>query len=162
MSRQRFIASANPLTALPNPWVRAISIEEAMALEMDLPDFLLENPDIDRTEPVIQICESEEHLDELEIMPLAEPETWIRGFTDLPCLAEINGRYSLQRAQRLIDYVNQALALTQEVELWQIGPGDLVAPFVRRIPLAQLTVETLRFFDGSDGTEYPQGLIIRR
>ena len=161
MSRELFITSAKPLTALPNPWVRVLSIDDALALEMELPDFLLENPDIDRTEPLIQVCDSEEHLEELEIMPLVEPESWVRTWTAAPALARITGRYTGERAKRLLDYLHQELTTGAELQLWQIGPDDEIPPRVRRVPLAQLTVEDLRFPDNSDGLEGPQRLIIR-
>lgn len=72
MSSFQFLASDKPLQEVKNPYIEFISINEAVKRNIALDDFILEDEEIDRDDKMIMICDSEEHLDEIEISTVDE------------------------------------------------------------------------------------------
>ena len=69
MSSYQFLASDHPFEKLENPFLERLSIREALERNMDIPDFMLENPDMDPEEKIFLLCDKEEHLEDLELHP---------------------------------------------------------------------------------------------
>lgn len=62
MSSYQFLASDHPFEKLENPFLERLSIREALERNMDIPDFMLENSDMDPEEKIFLLCDTEEHL----------------------------------------------------------------------------------------------------
>lgn len=163
MSMMQLLASDQPLTERLNPHIRHLSINQAIALEMELPDFLLENPDIDRSEPVIQICDDEKHLDDLAVETAeAELQDLADDWTDLPHRARLSGRFTVERVGELIDYIGAELSRASQIEVLSLWLDGSAPALVRAVRLADLTEADLAFLDGADGRQAPMRLRIAR
>ena len=162
MSSYQFLAADQPISGKANPYIQHLSINEALAVEMDLPDFLLENPDIDRDEPLIMVCDSEAHLEELEITPVKDVPSSVKHYTAKPFVLELKWKYTDERAAELIGYLRDQLAGTAQIEIWSIWLDETVQAAVHPVIASDLQIADLKFLDLGQGSRLPEGLSISR
>lgn len=139
MSALIYLASDTPLEELKSPHNRTMSVREALALGIELPDIL--NPDeIDRDDPDMLLW-SDSYTE--------NPETGILedcGFDDDISILAMEGKtediltekkycaslqwpaYTKGRAERLITYIRDHLANASQIELWHIWMGQSYPP----------------------------------
>lgn len=160
MSSFLFLASDEALTIVENPYIKKLSLHEALALDMELPDFLLENQEIDPNEPIIQICESDELLGELEIAPALDCEDLVRPYTGRKLIYGVSLRYTQARGGALLDYLQAELERVLVIELYSIWLGDDQSPACREVFSQNLSEHHLRFLDQTQGFQGSRGLIL--
>lgn len=144
MSLYRFLASNKPLPEVQNEKIKFLSIPEALARGIKIPDSLL-NPDAHKKGigKSIMCFEKEEDLYEIEIHPL-DPNEFTGQYTQLPYLAELTGKVTQSTVNRLAQYVielsipsrssNVAYSSSMHsthlnvpvtvLELWQVWEGE--------------------------------------
>lgn len=163
MSLFQFITSDSPIAEIENPYIKHLSIRQAREMGMELPNFIDENPDIDVDEKVIFICESEDHLDEIEIRrDLAGLEEIVAKYSEKKFSARLDWRYSHQRAQQLKDYLSMLMEQSKEVEVWSVWLDESAPVLVESITESQLSKKELKFLDIAKGFMGPQCLIIKK
>lgn len=162
MSSFQFIASDRPVPEVLNPYISHLSIREAREQGMELPDFLTGNPDIDVDEKVIMICDSEEHLGEIEIRPDPDMPEEAADYTQKDHTASLGWQYSEERAHQLIEWIQRALNDVGEIEIWHIWLDAPAPAEISSTGLSDLTVDDLSFLDHANGFERPRCLVITR
>ena len=121
MSLFQFLASDKLLKEVTNPYMEFISINEAIERNIEVPVLILNNSKIDRNEKIILACESEEHLDELEIKKdMYYSDEYAREYSQKPCYAQLQWRFTKPRATQLYDYLMDQLKYVEEIEIWSM------------------------------------------
>lgn len=148
MSSVFYMASNHPLKERPNPNCKTLSVHEALAMGMDVPEFLLE-PGVDRDKPDVLLWS-----DDLDTQGKLDDDFGI--YTLDPSMDDLytakNYRAALQwdytdgRAEKVIQYIREHLEHTDELELWHVWVGLDAFPKIRRclIPLEELTPADLK------------------
>lgn len=166
MSSIFYIASDRPLPERENPHEKRLSVREALALGItDLPDFLLAK-DFDQDKPgVILFADREIFLradgtmedgnfpDDFAIFPM-EKERSMQ--TKKPYCAQIQWRFTKERAEGLIEYLKERLEETDTVELWTGWlDGSAIHPVRKKeISIHALTTTDIAALEEADtGTE---------
>ena len=157
MSHLICLASDAPLPVLPNPHLKLLSVNEALAQGLDVPQSMLSDPELDPDEPETflwsDICieinpetgeVTEPPEDCWDIWPI-ECADHLR--TELPHLAEVEWpRCTPGRAAVLADYLRRQMETAETVELWNFWDGsdvELTCVHREEIPLAALTPEKI-------------------
>lgn len=110
MSSFQFLASHKPLQEVKNPYVEFMSINDAVKRNIALDDFILEDEEIDRDDKIIMICDSEEHLDEIEISDnMYYSSEYAKEYSNKLYFSQLQWRYTKTRAKQIIDYLKQQL-----------------------------------------------------
>jgi hypothetical protein len=129
MSFVTFLASDCPMKEIDNPCVRLLSVNEALEKGVEIPDFVLDSSTIDRNKPdVVLWAESEESLGEITIKNAEK--SWLRHDngnhpdTSLQYFASLEWRYTVARANALIEYIRKHLRNAQELEIWHTWIGS--------------------------------------
>lgn len=152
MSIYQFIASNEPFDNLENPYLESLSIREALERNLEIPDFMVENPDLDPEEKIVLLCDTEEHMNELEITPQTELSfSELSGYSEKSSFAGIHWVYTKERALKLLDYLQDHLKRSPEVEIFSIWLDDQSPLDVRTLSSEALTLESLSFLDLSPG-----------
>ncbi|MCD8502162.1 MAG: hypothetical protein LRY71_11335 [Bacillaceae bacterium] len=163
MSIFQFLASDKQLHERKNPYIEYISINEALKRNVEMPSFILEDTDVDKDEKNIMYCDSEEHLNELEINhDLYYSVEYAQEYTDKPFVSELQWRYTKARAQQLIDYLVDQLQHVDEIEVWSIWLDEQEPAMIRTVLAAELKVSNLDFLDGTKGFLRPECLIVKK
>lgn len=139
MSALIYLASDTPLEKLESPHNRTMSVREALALGRKLPDFL--NPDTINIDDPDMLLWSDSYAE--------NPDTGILedcGFDDDISILPMDGKsediltekkycaslqwpaYTAGRAERLITYIRDHLAIATQIELWHIWMGNSYPP----------------------------------
>ncbi len=169
------LASDRPLEKLENPHMKMLSVNEALAIGMELPKAMLMDPELDPDEPGTVLWSDIEPSFDLETgrFECPDPEDnfdiWpIDAADDLQSkreyLAAVEwGRCTPVRAQMLRDYIARHLDCGGEVELWHTWQGSAeeeYPPLVehREISLAELSAEEIVRLCDTDvlGTYFPK------
>lgn len=121
MSWFTFISSDYPLEEVENPYIKLLSVNEAMEKGIDLPGFAPFLSDIDRDKPgVVLWVEKEESLGEITIRPI-DNASYVGSLPgNLKYCSALEWSYSDERAKQLIRYVRKHLELSNEIEIWHI------------------------------------------
>lgn len=160
MSEFQFITSDRPLREVDNPFVSFLSIREALAHGIALPDMLLEDDTIDRDAKLLMHVEDESRLDEIEIKhDLSYEADNVEAYSNEPYVAELRWRLSEARTTQLIAYVEAQLEEATVVELWKVWVDEVTEPIVHSISSADLSPKALHFL-GEVGFERPECLRI--
>ncbi len=159
MSLYQFLASNKPLQEKINPYIEHLSVNDMIARGMEVP-FNLVNHTIDPDEKIVLWCDTEEHMDEIQILNEKEsPYPDVEKFTNKPYIATLSWRYTDERAEALIQYFKEALAdndTLDELELWQIWLADSIDGLkVHEFGINDMTVAVLRAHFGKDHFEHP-------
>lgn len=159
MSSLLFFASEVPFAKSSNPHEKLLSIHEALALGVKIPEYLL-NGDFDRDKPKmllymdreIRINTDTEEIedgnfdDDFAIRPFSPLEAF--GIhTEKPYCAELEWfRYTKGRAENIISYIKEHLQKAEELEIWHVWLDDAETPVFKRreILLSELTAEMLQ------------------
>lgn len=168
MSKLIYIASDVPLKDMPNPHYKPVSINEALAIGMNVPSFLLEDG-TDRDEPgmllwtdVAITIDTEQdtfddggHDDDFSISVFDKiGDVNIR--TEKKYCASLDWRYTKGRAQQVIAYIKELLEHTDEIEIWNIWLGiPYPPPRIKKskIYIDGLTPQVLKEIDAVDSCQ---------
>lgn len=161
MSIFSFIASDRPIPEIENPYIQIFSVNEALEKGIKVPEVLLEKADLDRNKKIILICDSEEHMDELEIFD-ARASHEAERYTKKTYISKIQWRYTKERGKQLKEYIHQLLEDTNEVELWRIWYDDQAEPIIYRINESEFRLRHIEKVFKDKGFERPEGIIIQK
>jgi hypothetical protein len=162
MSLYQFLASNEPIKEKLNPYIEHLSVNDMIARGMEVP-FNLINHTINPNDKIVLWCDTEDHMDEIQILRQEEmPYPDVEKFTNKPHIATLSWRYTDARAEVLIQYLKEALADAQELELWQIWLADSIDGLkVHEFRINDLTVAVLREHFGNTHFEHPICLRIK-
>ena len=165
MSLYQFLASNEPIKEKINPYIEHLSVNDMIERGMEVP-FNLVNHTINPDEKIILWCDTEEHMDEIQILHQEEmPYPDVEKFTNKPYIATLSWRYTDMRAEELIQYLKEALSGDSELvelELWQIWLADSIDGLkVHEFNLNDLSVSVLREHLGQNHFEHPVCMKIR-
>ena len=162
MSYLTYIASDALLKQVVNPHYKQLSINEALEIGMDIPEFLLESG-VDKNEPDILlwsdteiIIDIEQHTfddggvyDDFAIFPIEKTADILSEKRFYACL---EWQYTEERANKVVQYIKEHLEHTDEVEVWRIWMGSDYPQRISksRIPADKLTTEDVRKIDSLD------------
>ena len=137
MSVLIYLASDAPFLELKNPHYQALSVNEALARGVEVPDFLLED-ETDRDKPDVVLWSDIDLVidgdeledggldDDLAILPIEKSEDIL---TEKQYCAMLEWhKYTPGRAERVISYIREHLKHTPEVEIWHIWMGAAYPP----------------------------------
>ena len=161
MSIFSFIASDRPIPEVENSYIQIFSVNEALEKGIEVPKVLLEKADLDRNKKVILICDSEEHIDELEIFCVRSSYEAER-YTKKAYISEIQWRFTKERGKQLKEYIHQLLEDTNEVELWRTWYDDQAEPIIYRLYESELRLKHIEEVFKNKGFERPEGIIIQK
>lgn len=158
MSAFLFLASDTPFKKLPNPHEKIISINEALTLGVEIPDYAL-NMDLDRDKPILLYMDRARHFntktkvledgdfdDDFSIRPFP-PEEVFGIYTEKPYCAKIElHRYTEGRAKNILAYIREHLQTAEELEIWHVWLDDYESPIFKRkeFLLSELSVSILK------------------
>ena len=163
MSSFQFLASDKPLQEVKNPYIEFISINEAVKRNIALDDFILEDEEIDRDDKMIMICDSEEHLDEIEISnDIYYSLEYAKEYSNKPYFSQLQWRYTKTRAKQIIDYLKEQWEDVNEIEIWDIWLDEHEQADIKSVHISELTLDDLKYLDVLNGYEKPTCLIIKR
>lgn len=131
MSYATFLASDIPMPDMENPHQQFLSVNDALAKGIAIPDLVLDSETIDKDNPgVILWVDSEDNMGEIAIRSTEQPYYFTDDYgnppdTDLPCLASLEWIYTEERAKKLIEYIRKHLEVAAVLEIWHywIGGG---------------------------------------
>jgi hypothetical protein len=118
MSQFTFLASNAPLANVDNPHVKQLSVNEAAALGIEIPEMLPKN--IDRDKPGVMLwVDDEENFGDISIYEAkwCKYETYAEG---LAYNSIVEWTFTEERAERLIAYIRKHLETADLLELWHI------------------------------------------
>lgn len=144
MSLFTYISGDLPFEELSNSHIKTLSVNQAIALGLEVDDFLLE-PSFDCDEPdVILWVEKEENLCDLSIRPFERNDIYDDLHSEKRYFAELEWEYTQSRVEELIAYIVKYLLKADEVELSRVwlGGWDYELPYKiksRRISVSDLT-----------------------
>lgn len=163
MSSFQFLACDKILEEVNNPHVESISINEATKRNIQIADFILNDPKVNRDEINIMVCDSEEHLDELEIKyDMYYSSEYAKEYSSKQHFSELKWRYTEVRAKQLVDYLIDQLKNVDEIEIWSIWLDDHEVGSIRTINIQELTIADLAFLEFGKGFIRPECLIIKK
>ena len=158
MSSFFFLASDTPFKKLINPHEKIISINEALVLGVEIPDYAL-NMDLDRDKPLLlymdreikyhtdtKEIEDDNFDDDFSIRPFP-PENVFGIHTEKPYCAKLEWhRYTEGRAENILTYIREHLQTADELELWHVWLDDAETPVFKRksYRLSELTTTILK------------------
>ena len=158
MSSLFFLASDTPFKKLLNPHEKIISINEALTLGVEIPDYAL-NMDLARDKPILLYMDREIKChpdtneiedgnfdDDFSIRPFS-PEKVFGIHTEKNYCAKLEWhRYTEGRAENIIAYIREHLQTANELELWHVWLDDAETPVFKRkyYPLSELTSIVLK------------------
>ncbi len=163
MSIFQFLASDKLLEEVKNPYVKFISINEALACNIKLGDFIVNDTESDRNERNIMVCDSEERMEEIEINhDMYYSSEYAKKYSNKQYFSELHWMYTGTRAKQLVDYLKEQLNNLDEIEVWSIWLDEYKSPSIKSININELSITDLEFLNTSNGYEKPKCLIIKR
>lgn len=156
MSSYQFFASNKPLIEVRNPLIKLLSINEMIANNMEIPDFILKNQK-DRDKKIVLQCDSEEHLDEIEIMNESNIQMgYLEKYTNKKYISSLTWRYTDKRAEYLLKYIKEQLIYVDEIELWDTWMDEEIEkPIIRASNIQDLDVLLIKEAVGKGYYEKP-------
>lgn len=163
MSVFQFLASEKRLNEIKNPYIEYISLNDALKRNVEIPSFIMEDTDTDKDEKNILYCDSEEHLDELEINhDLYYPPEYAKEYSSKSFFSELQWRYTNARAQQLVDYIIDQLQYVDEIEIWSIWLDEREPANITTTHVNDLSIVDLSFLDMRKGFERPACLVVKK
>ena len=143
MSQFTFLASNTPLTSVENPHIKRLSVNDAVALGMEIPKMLPKN--IDRDKPDVMFwVDNEENLGDITIYEAKWYKTYTEG---LAYNSILEWTFTEGRAARLIEYIREHLESAELLEIWHTwldSDNEIsVPPKIVSVPVESLTIELL-------------------
>ena len=166
MTMLTYIASDHALPQLPNPHEKLLSVNQALALGVEVPEILLADS-FDRDRPdVILVCDRgvEYNVDTGEVcdgdfdddFALISTDGMDDIFTEKKHTVYLEWNHWTEgRARRVIDYMRDNLQYTDELEVWHIWMGSGESPLIRsrHISIDDLNPQHIKKLIESDVTE---------
>lgn len=150
MSQFQFLASDKVLDEVENKYLEFISINEAIKRNIKISDFILNDTKTDRDKKIIMFCDSEDHLDELEIKnDMYYSSEYAKQYSNKECFSQLEWRYTESRATQLISYFKEQLKDLDEIEIWSIWLDDNKSASIKSVNITELSVQDLEFLDSS-------------
>jgi hypothetical protein len=146
MSRLYYFASDSVLEEQPNPYVRLLSVNQAleMGVEVNLDMF---GDDFDKDEPnVILFCEDETKFEYPNIYDIDKNDFYDDiGTTKQYCTA-LEWDYSDTTVDVILKYIQNHMKMASELELWSVwlGYGDIPSRKKIQCKAYNLTVDKLK------------------
>jgi len=140
MSSLFYMASDYPLEEVPNPHMKTMSVNEALAMGVkDIPEILLA-PGFDRDKPDVILWSDIDLVAGAEQCDGLDDDFSIRTldcstddiYTDKEYRAVLAWDYTAGRAEKVIQYVREHLKHTDELEIWHIWMGNGDYPKIRK------------------------------
>jgi len=133
MSHLMYLASDRAISPHPNPHERSLSVNQALEMGLEVPAHLLA-PGIDRdwegavhwSDRSVHIdldsgcVEDGDYADDFALLPLY-PVADVH--TSLPFRLEISCRWTLDRANAILDYLRSQMEKGYQLELWSVYQG---------------------------------------
>lgn len=148
MSALLYLASDIPFPEVKNPHHQTMSIQEALAREIEVPEFLLQDEKTDQNDPAMLlftdsfqidtengIWEDRAYDDDFSICPMEKSADIL---TQKEYCASVQwNRYTKGRAMRIIRYIREMLTHTPQVEIWNIWMGcSYPPPKIRKVKIS--------------------------
>ena len=160
MSLFQFLACDKLLMEVKNPYIEFISINEALKRNID---FTMNDTEIDKEEKFIMFCDSEEHMEEIEINhDMYYSSEYAEEYSNKQYFSELCWRYTEARAKQLIEYLKEQLKSSDEIEIWSIWLDDHKSASIKSINVNELSIADLEFLDTSNAYEKPKCLVIKQ
>jgi len=159
LSQLTYIASNYPLQEVENPHCKSLSVNEALAMGIEVDDFLL-RPGYNRDEPDVILWSDTEIVidadgggldDDFSIFKLSDETEDV--YTEKKYRAYVEWAICTKgRCQKLIDYIREQLTHTDEIELWNIWMGNGDRPHIKKrtISIDELTPDEVIDLEGKD------------
>ena len=155
MSHLVCLASDTPLEILPNPHLKLLSVNEALALGLDVPQSMLMDPELDPDEPETFLWSDITIEFDPETGAVTPPpeDCWDIWPMEIAASFSSSKKYFAEvewpcctpgRAQVLADYIRRHLETAEELELWNLWNGtdaELHRVFETRITLSDFAPE---------------------
>ena len=123
----------------------------------------MNNTEIDKEDKIIMFCDSEEHLEEIELNPeISYSCEYAEEYSNKQYFSELRWRYTETRAKQLVDYLKEQLKSSDEVEIWSIWLDEHKSASIKSINVNELSMADLEFLDISNGYEKPKCLVIKK
>jgi hypothetical protein len=146
----QFLASNEKLKEIDNPYKEVISINEAIRRNIEIDELMMEGI-LDKEEKCILICDSEEHLDEIEISDdMYYSSEYAKEYSNKRYFYELRFRYTAERANQLIQYLKDQLNNVDEIEIWNIWLDEHETASLKSINITELSTQDLEFLDSYD------------
>ena len=147
MSWLYYFASDSVLKEQSNPFVKCLSVNQALEMGIEVDLQILK--DIDKDEPnVILFCEDEMQLEYPEIFSIDRKDYSGAVETTRQYCVELQWSYSNDTVSAILKYMQEHMKLANEIELWRvwIGSGDIITRKKTQCYIRDLTVDRLTEF----------------
>lgn len=156
----QFLASDKVLDEVENHYLKFMSINEAIKQNIKISNFILNDTKINRDKKILMVCDSEDHLDDLEIKnDMYYSSEYAKEYSDKKYFSELQWVYSKARSKELIKYLEKELKNLDEIEIWNIWLDDNESASIKSVNITELSIQDLEFLKGSDK---PASLIINK
>ncbi len=169
MSSLIYVSSNYPLEEIKNPHYKTLSVNEALSIGVEVPDFMLKS-DFDRDKPDVLLCSDTELVidttlgtiedggfdDDFAILKLDDTTEDIYTEKKYRCYLEWM-LYTEGRSKKIIEYVKRHLEHTDEIEIWRIWMGNENRPYIKKrtIHIDEFTPIDLQKLEGLDVSSEP-------
>ncbi|TYQ16754.1 UNVERIFIED_CONTAM: Type I restriction-modification system methyltransferase subunit [Acetivibrio alkalicellulosi] len=167
MSVLTYIASDYPLIEVENPHIKMLSVNQALEMGIEVTESLL-NPSLDRDKPnVILWIDDEKNFGEISIRKLYKEEIYDDINTQKKHCAYLEWEYTENRAKKLIQYIDEHLENSNEIELWNIWLGkwfEEPKPKLKtyHIHISQLTCSDIEKVFKRKNFEFDECIVVSR
>ncbi len=149
MSRLNYFASDTVLVEQSNPYVRLLSVNQALELGIEVQLDLFDD-DFDKDEPdVIMFCADETKFEYPNIYSINKEEYYDDIGTSKQFCTELQWNYSDYTVDVVLKYIQNHMKIASELELWSVWLGGEELPTNMKktqCKLSDLTVERLKKF----------------
>lgn len=159
MSIYQFLASDDPMKTIKNQMIELLSIEEAEARGLSMPNWYSKDMDIDRNKKIVLFVPDEECLCEIEIAD-DNDSFYAKQYSNKHYHSALQWQYSEKRAEQLKEYILEHLMTGSEIELWNIWLDRNLKPTIKRCQIDSLTVSIIKETVEQDPYEKPCCLIV--
>jgi len=160
MSIYQFLASDDPMKTIKNHKIELLSIEEAEARGLSMPNwYSSKDMDIDRNKKIVLFASDEECLREIEIAE-DNDSFYAKQYSNKHYHSVLQWHYSEKRAKQLKEYILEHLMTGSEIELWNIWLDRNLKPTIKRCHTDSLTVSIIKETVEQDPYEKPCCLIV--
>jgi len=147
MSRLNYFASDTVLEEQSNPYVRLLSVNQALELGIEV-ELDLFDDDFDKDEPdVILFCTDETKLEYPNIYSINKEEYYDDIGTSKQFCTALEWNYSEYTVDVVLKYIQNHIKIASELELWSVWLGGEELPTNMKktqCKLSDLTVEQLK------------------
>ncbi|WMI82020.1 hypothetical protein [Anaerotignum sp. MB30-C6] len=140
MSELNYFASDSPLEEKPNPYVKLLSVNQALEMGIEVDLHLQDNFDQDKPD-VVLFCSDETKFVYPNIFPIDKDEYYDDIGTTKEFCAVLEWDYSDDTVDHVLEYIHSHLKKAAELELWSKWLGQGKVP--KGMKKAQCTISDL-------------------